>query len=111
MNHRYRIKVVLTSLALAAAVTGSTTRPSPPPLTCAAIHRLYSRVALRRARAALLLALAQAHERRAAVAARRVRGEREGYEIVGKMSLLSRASQETRDPRLKHLLAILATTC
>jgi hypothetical protein len=97
MKTRYRAKAVLTSLALVLALAAAAP-PKLPPLDCGAAHRLYSQRMLRRARAVLLLELAREHERRAAV-------------ILGATDDFQLPPQETASPRLKHLLAILATKC
>ncbi len=98
MPSRYRAGVRLTSLMLALAVIGATPRPSPPPLTCLDAHRLYSRREFHRARAFMLLELAQKHARRAEL-------------FVGPSDQSRAYPQETPGPRLKHLLAILARAC
>lgn len=98
MKSRYPARVLLTSLALIATIIGATPRPSPQPLDCLSVHRLYSERLFRRARAMMLLELAKQHERRASV-------------LLGMTERSSPVPQETPGPRLKHLLTVLATSC
>lgn len=109
MNVRYRIEVVLTSLVLGATLA-IVPQARHGTITCAQVRQLYSARILRRARAALLLALAREHAQRATVAAAAVRG-RVPVQRLTQITVSPKNPQESADPKLKHLLASLATIC
>ena len=109
MFNGYPVCSALTSLVLLASLAVSQP-PAPKPHACSDIRRLYSPRLLRELRARLMLAYAMSHERRAAEIAAAIRSHSPLAAAVQKDQLRFDA-QESDDPRLKHLLAYVATNC
>ncbi len=115
MFNGYPVCPALTSLVF--LVSLAVMQPVPKkPHACSDIHRLYSPRLLRELRARLMLAYAQAHERRAAAIAKAIRNHTsvpEAIEAGVARSPQSRTvdTQESDDPKLKHLLAYVAMNC
>ena len=97
MLNGYLIRTALTSLTLFAALLATAPAPARKPSSCSDIRRLYAPRVLRELRAQLLLAYARARREAPGTSALR-------DEIIA-------ASQESDDPRMKHLLAYVATKC
>lgn len=109
MFNGYPICPALTSLVFLASLT--VTQPARPnPRACSDIGRLYSPRILRELRARLMLAYAESHERRAAEIAAAIRTH-EPLRAAVQKDQLRIDSQESDDPKLKHLLAYVAITC
>lgn len=109
MFNGYPLCSALTSLALLASLAVVQAAP-PKPHACSDIRRLYSPRVLRGLRARLMLAYAESHERRAAAIAAAIRARTPLRPAVQKDQLVI-DPQESDDPRLKHLLAYVATNC
>lgn len=109
MFNGYPLCPALTSLALLASLAVAQAAP-PAPHACSDIRRLYSPRILREVRARLMLAYAESHERRAKEIAAAIRARTPLRPAVQK-DHLTIDSQESDDPKLKHLLAYVATSC
>src|ERR1700758_3626631 len=109
MFNGYRVCPALTSLVLLASLTMAPTDASHSP-SCSDIRRLYSPHVLRELRLRLMLAYAESHERRAAEIAEAIHNHTSLAPQVQKERLRI-ATEESDDPKLKHLLAYVAINC
>ncbi len=109
MFNGYPICPALTSLVLLASLS-SVPATASRSHSCSDIRRLYAPRVLRELRVRLMLAYAEAHERRAAQIVEAIR-TRSAITPPVQKDHLRIVPQESDDPKLKHLLAYVAMNC
>ncbi|HTU69282.1 MAG TPA: hypothetical protein VMF11_03085 [Candidatus Baltobacteraceae bacterium] len=111
MLNRYLVRVVLTSLALAASLAAAAPAPTFTPGACSGVRtQLYSARALRRLRTLLQLRLLEARRRRLAA----VQAAIEHRATIDQLLALpddAAVVEGSDDPRLKHLRIASTSKC